>query len=288
MRARSLGLLALALSVWLSAPALAQVTEGDDAPLRFGRFEHQGEAHYGVLASGGVHQLTKSFLEPDVVVTGTVFKLEEVKLLAPIVPSKVIAVARNYKGHGGAKKAELEFFAKLPSSLTGLDAGIVPPPGSKDLHFEGEMAIVMAARTRNVTVEKAKDSIFGVTAANDVTERSYPFEPFDLLRAKAFDTSGPLGPWIVPGLSYDRLKLTTRLNGKVVQQASTSEMLWKTAEIVAAVSRYITLEPGDVILTGTPGETTAMKPGDIVEVELEGVGVLRNKVEASAEDAPKP
>lgn len=261
------------------------MTEGDDAPLRFGRFEYQGQTYFGVLAAGGVHQLTKSFLEPEVVVTGDVHKLEDVKLLAPIVPTKIIAIARNYRSHGGVRKEEPGFFAKPPSALIGPEAVIVPPPGSKDLHFEGEMAIVVGRRARNIDAKDAGDYIFGVTAGNDVTERSFPFQPFDLLRSKGFDTSGPLGPWIVPGLSYDRLKFRTRLNGKVVQEASTSEMLWKTGEIVAAVSRYITLEPGDVILTGTPGRTAAMKAGDVVEVELEGVGILRNRVEA---DEPKP
>lgn len=281
-------LAALVAFLAIATPACAQVTEGDDAPLRFGRFEYRGEVHYGVLASGGLHRLDRSFFEPDAKVTGEVLKLEDVKLLPPVVPTKVIGVARNYPGQYSARGDEPNFFAKLPSALVGMEAVIVPPPGSKELHFEGEMVVVMGRRAKNVGVEEAGEYIFGVTAGNDVTERSYPFEPFHVLRAKGFDTSGPLGPWIVPGLSYDRLKLLTKLNGKVVQQASTSEMLWKTAEIVAALSRYMTLEPGDVIFTGTPGRTLPMKAGDVVEVVLEGVGTLRNRVEAEKGETPKP
>lgn len=262
----------------LSGSAYAQVTEGDDAPLRFGRFEHEGKASYGVLAVGGVHELDKSFLEPGVKVTGRVFKLEEVKLLPPIIPSKVIGIARNYKSHGGEKGEEPGFFAKLPSALIGSGAEIVPPPKSSDLHLEGEMVIVIGAQAKNVKAAEARDVIFGVTAGNDVTERSYPFEPFSVLRSKGFDTSGPLGPWIVPGLAYDQLRLKTRLNGKIVQEASTKDMIFDTGEIVETVSRYITLEPGDLIYTGTPGTMSPIKPGDVVEVELDGVGVLKNTV----------
>ena len=271
-------LLIPALALLAAHAASAQVTEGDDAPLRFGRFEHEGKAAYGVLAVGGVHELDRSFLDPDAKTTGRVFKLDDVRLLVPIVPSKVIGIARNYKGQVDPRPDEPGFFAKLASGLVDPEGEILPPPGSSDLHFEGEMVIVIARRARNVAAADAGEYIFGVTAGNDVTERSYPFEPFSVLRTKGFDGSGPLGPWIVPGLSYDRLKLTTRLNGEVVQQASTREMLFSSHEILAAVSRYITLEPGDVIYTGTPGTTRAMKPGDVLEVELEGVGVLRNTV----------
>lgn len=266
------------LALLAAGPAVAQVTEGDDAPLRFGRFEHEGAAYHGVLAAGGVHELDRSFLDPDARVTGRIFQLDEIRLLPPVVPSKVIGIALNYKSHGGSRTAEPGFFAKLPSALVGPEAEIVPPPGSRDLHFEGEMVIVIGARTRNVKASEASGYIFGVTAGNDVTERSYPFEPFSVLRSKGFDSSGPLGPWIVPGLAYDRLGLTTRLNGKVVQKASTREMLFNTGEIVEAVSRYVTLEPGDLIYTGTPGKTQAMQPGDVIEIELEGVGYLRNTV----------
>lgn len=259
-------------------PAFSQATEGDDAPLRFGRVSFHGEVMFGFVSAGGFHQLDRSFLKEGAKLTGKVFPLDQVRVLAPVVPGKVIGIALNYKSHGGRRSGEISFFSKLPSSIIGTDDDIIAPPRSRNLHYEGEMVIVIGARAKKISVKKAEEVIFGVTIGNDVTERSYPFAPFDVLRMKGSDTFGPLGPWIVPGLSYDRLMLQTRLNGKVVQKSSTGKMLYKVAEIVSRVSAYVTLEPGDVIYTGTPGTTRAMKKGDVVEVMLEGVGTLKNTV----------
>jgi 2-keto-4-pentenoate hydratase/2-oxohepta-3-ene-1,7-dioic acid hydratase in catechol pathway len=156
----------------------------------------------------------------------------------------------------------------------------VPPADSSNLNYEGEMVVVIGKQARKVSPKEALDHVFGVTAGNDVTERGYPFSPLQVLRAKGSDTFAPLGPWIVPGLLYDDLRLTTRLNGEVVQSARTSKMIKKVAAIVSDLSQQFTLEPGDLIFTGTPGKTRAMKPGDVIEVELDGVGVLRNQVKA--------
>lgn len=261
-----------------SSAARAQAVSGDDAPLRFGRFEHEGSVRYGFLGAGGIQELDRNFLDRDVRRTGRVFQPQEVKLLAPVVPSKVIGIAVNYTSNEGEKPPEPRFFAKLPSAVIGPDEEIVPPPGSSSLHYEGEMVVVIGAPASKVSEAEAPHYIMGVTAGNDVTERGYPFHPFDVLRAKGSDTMAPLGPWIVPGLAYAQLKLRTRLNGDVVQESSTADMVHDVARIVSVVSQYITLEPGDLIYTGTPGVTKAMKPGDVVEVELEGVGVLKNKV----------
>ena len=235
----------------LTGSVFAQVTEGDDAPLRFGRFMFEGKIYHGFLSSGGVHQLDRSFFDREVQRTGLVFPLDKIKLLTPVVPSKIIGVALNYKSHGGARKKskELLFFAKLPSSLIATEAMIKPPKGSKDLHFEGEMVIVIGARASKLTPKQAEDVIFGVTMGNDVTERSFSRSQFDLLRSKGSDTFAPIGAWVVPGLSYDRLGLVTKLNGKVVQKFSTRKMLFSTNEIVSRISQYITLEPGDLIYT---------------------------------------
>ena len=265
--------------------AQAQSAAGDDAPLRFGRFEHDGKVHFGFLAAGGIHELDGSFLSPQTRLTGRRFKRSEVRLLAPVIPGKVIAVALNYKAHGGTKSKEPGFFAKLPSAILETGGTIVAPPGSTSLHYEGEMVIVISRRASKVPVARAKDYIFGVTIGNDVTERGYAFSPFNLLRSKGADTLSPLGPWIVRGLNIDNLKIVTRLNGKVVQNSSTAKMIFSSAQIVAVVSRYITLEPGDVIYTGTPGRTRAMTEGDRIEISLEGVGTLKNIVGVPA---PKP
>ncbi|MGB7204957.1 MAG: fumarylacetoacetate hydrolase family protein [Anderseniella sp.] len=261
----------------LTLPASAQVTEGDDAPLRFGRFEHNGKIHYGYLSFGGIHTLTGSFFDKDTTVTGDVIPLDQVKVLPPVVPGKVIGIALNYKSHGG-EKGDLQFFAKLPSSIIGHDDVIVPPIGSKNLHYEGEMVIVMGARAKNVTEKEALSFVFGVTAGNDITERSFGSDGFTVLKSKGSDTFAPLGPWISPGLTIDNLKFETHVNGKLVQQASTKQMIHSSAKIISELSKYMTLEPGDVIYTGTAGTTTPLKEGDVVDVLLEGIGRLRNTV----------
>ncbi len=272
------GLMCLAL--W--APGHAQTVAGDDTPLQFGRFEYEGKARYGFLAVGGIHELSGSFFDAETVTTGRVIPLEDVKLLAPVEPTKVIGIAFNYKSHSGKKTKDLAFFAKLPSAVVGPDAEIVPPPGSSDLHYEGELVIVMGLRTRNVSEKDALSHVYGVTIGNDVTERGYGTSPFAVLKAKGADTLSPMGPWIVPGLYYDKLKLETRVNGKVVQKTSTSKMIRSCAKIIAELSRYMTLEPGDAIYTGTPGKTGPLKPGDVVEVQVEGIGILKNTVAKSA------
>ena len=273
--------LLLLTALVVAGEASAQVTLGDDAPLRFGRFEADGQIRYGVLSAGGVHEIDRSFLDPAAQVTGRVFPLEGLKLLPPVIPGKIIGIALNYPdnpplpGNAGPGPG---YFAKLPSALVGDHDEIVPPANSTNLNYEGEMVVVIGKQARRVSPKEALDHVFGVTAGNDVTERGYPFSPLQILRAKGSDTFAPLGPWIVPGLLYDDLRLTTRLNGKVVQSTRTSRMINKVAAIVAELSQQFTLEPGDLIFTGTPGKTRALQTGDEIEVELDGVGVLHNRV----------
>ena len=259
-------------------PAAAQTVAGDDTPLRFGRVEYQGKIHYGFLAVGGVHLLTGSFFDATTEHSGKIAPIEEVKILAPVVPTKVIGIAFNYKGVAAPKHDGMAFFAKLPSAVIGPDAEIVPPPGSTELHYEGELVIVMGLRTKNISEKDALKHVYGITAGNDITEHGYGRSPFVVLKAKGADTLSPLGPWIVPGLDYDNLRLETKVNGKIVQKSSTKQMKRSCARIIAELSRYMTLEPGDVIYTGTPGKTAPLKPGDVVEVRIEGVGTLKNTV----------
>jgi 2-keto-4-pentenoate hydratase/2-oxohepta-3-ene-1,7-dioic acid hydratase in catechol pathway len=193
----------------------------------------------------------------------------------------VIAVGLNYKSHLGDRPtaAYPGLFAKLPTSIVGPDAAIVAPEDALDLHFEGELVVVIGRRAKNVSAAEAPQYVFGVTAGNDVSERAWQKNDLQWFRAKASDTFGPLGPSIVTGLNYGDLLLQTRVNGVVLQSQRTKDLIFDVAAIVSYISRFVTLEPGDVIYTGTPGSTRAMKPGDIVEVEIEGIGVLRNRVE---------
>lgn len=261
-----------------STTTIAQAVNGDDAPLRLARFEYQGKIWFGFLSTGGMHQLDRSYFDPDARRTGKVIPLDQIRLLAPVVPGKVIAIALNYQSHNGVKADNLKFFAKLPSAVIATNEKIIPPKGSTDLRCAGELVIVIAERAKNVSVKKADDYILGVTIGNDVSERGFGTGPYDLLRAKGSDTMAPLGPWIVPGLSYDRLGLETKLNGKVVQKSSTRKMMFSVRQIVSRLSQYITLEAGDVIYTGTPGIPPKVKPGDKFEISIEGIGTLSNTI----------
>jgi 2-keto-4-pentenoate hydratase/2-oxohepta-3-ene-1,7-dioic acid hydratase in catechol pathway len=217
--------------------------------------------------------------------TGARHKLADVKLLYPCEPPKILAVGLNYKSHVGDRKppANPEIFYKPITCLQNPGDPIAIPRTARNVHYEGELVLVIGRRARNVTPAQARETIWGVTCGNDVSERDWQGgkeKDLQWWRAKGADTFGPLGPVIARGLDYGNLKLQTRLNGKVVQQAPTSDLLFGPAEIVSWISQAVTLTPGDVIYTGTPGQTTRMVPGDSVEVEIEGIGVLRNPVQS--------
>lgn len=246
---------------------------------RFVRFELNGREVWGLLQGDEVSPIRGDpFGEHRVMPAG--IPLSELTLLPPVKPSKVIAVGLNYQSHLGerAPSAYPGLFAKYPSSIVGPGAAIVRPPDSRNLHYEGEMVIVIGKEASRVTVEEAGEYVFGVTAGNDVSERDWQRNDLQWFRAKASDTFGPVGPVLVRGLNYNDLLLQTRVNGELRQSERTGDLLFNVEEIVSYVSRYVTLLPGDIIFTGTPGSTQAMEPGDVVEVELEGVGILKNTV----------
>jgi 2-keto-4-pentenoate hydratase/2-oxohepta-3-ene-1,7-dioic acid hydratase in catechol pathway len=246
---------------------------------KYVRFTEGERVAYGIL-QGDVIQELEGTPFGEARPTGRTVRLAVVSLLAPCEPSKVIAVGLNYRSHLGDRPAA-EYpglFAKFPTSIIGSGHNIIVPPDSRNLHFEGELVVVIGRKAKNVTPAEASKYIFGVTAGNDVSERDWQRDDLQWFRAKASDTFGPMGPVIVTGLNYNDLLLQTRVNGQVKQSERTSDLIFDVETIVSYVSRYVTLEPGDVIFTGTPGQTSALKPGDVVEVEVEGVGVLRNSV----------
>ncbi len=254
------------------------------------RYEESGRAHYGILEAETIRQISGPPWDGGQP-TGRRVEVTDVTLLAPAEPSKVIAVGANYRSHTESEVGralnldELEgkdppLFAKLPSVIVGTGDDIVRPEGSTNLHFEGELVVVIGKTASHVSAADAADHVFGVTAGNDVSERDWQAGDLQWLRAKASDTFGPIGPAIVRGLDYGDLLLTTRVNGEVMQEQRTSDLIFPVAYIISYVSRYVTLNPGDLIFTGTPGETSAMEPGDVVEVEIEGVGTLQNRVAA--------
>jgi 2-keto-4-pentenoate hydratase/2-oxohepta-3-ene-1,7-dioic acid hydratase in catechol pathway len=258
---------------------VAQTACAQGEVTKYVRYAHGGNEYYGILAGDVVRELEGDlFSSPRP--SGRTLDISEVRLLAPCEPSKVIAVGLNYQSHLGEREpAEYPgLFAKYPTSIVATDEDIVMPPDAENLHYEGELVIVIGREASDVTVEAADDYVFGVTAGNDVSERNWQRADLQWLRAKGSDTFGPLGPAIVTGLDPDDLLVETRVNGEVRQSERSSDLIFDTATIVSYVSRYVTLLPGDVIFTGTPGSTQAMEPGDVVEVEVEGVGVLRNTV----------
>jgi 2-keto-4-pentenoate hydratase/2-oxohepta-3-ene-1,7-dioic acid hydratase in catechol pathway len=236
-----------------------------------------------VLEGETIHQLEGDLFSGSRERTGKSVPASEARLLAPAQPSKVIAVGLNYKSHLGDREPAPYpgLFAKFPTSIIGPEEPILMPPDAKDLHYEAELVVVIGKTAKDVSVESAPDHVFGVTCGNDVSERGWQRADLQWFRAKGADTFGPIGPAIVVGLDYGNLALESRLNGEVRQSSNTNDLLFDVPTIVSYVSRYVTLLPGDLIFTGTPGSTAPMKPGDVVEIEVEGVGVLRNTVTAA-------
>jgi 2-keto-4-pentenoate hydratase/2-oxohepta-3-ene-1,7-dioic acid hydratase in catechol pathway len=213
--------------------------------------------------------------------------LDEVRLLAPVLPrSKVVAVARNYAAHaselGNEVPTEPLFFLKPNTSVIGPGEQILRPPSSSELHYEGELAVVIGRICRDVPAERAAEVIYGLTVANDVTARDLQRRDGHFTRAKGFDTFCPLGPWIETEFDLGRVAAGVRLqtfrNGDVVQDGTTKDMVFDIPRLVAHVSSVMTLLPGDVILTGTPEGVGPIEPGDEIEIYVEGIGSLTNKV----------
>jgi len=214
-------------------------------------------------------------------------ELQDVTLLAPIAPSKILALGRNYaehaKEHGADVPSEPLLFLKATSAVIGPDEPIVLTPLSQRVEHEGELVLVMGKRAKHVPEEKAWEYVLGVTCGNDVTARDLQRSDGQWSRAKGFDTFCPIGPWIVthlkPGEVSD-LGISCRVNGVMKQMASTRDMIFSPARLIAYITQAMTLYPGDLIMTGTPAGVGPLNAGDTVEVEIEGIGVLRNSVVA--------
>jgi 2-keto-4-pentenoate hydratase/2-oxohepta-3-ene-1,7-dioic acid hydratase in catechol pathway len=207
-----------------------------------------------------------------------------VQPLAPVVPRQIVGIGRNYREHaaelGNAMPAEPLLFLKALSSLVGPGDAVALPPESAEVHFEGEVALVIGRRATRVDAAGARAAILGYTAACDVTARDLQNKDRTFARGKGFDTFCPLGPALRLGVPPDDALLVTRINGAERQRATVGEMAWGPVALVEYVSRFFTLEPGDVILTGTPAGVGPLHAGDTVEVEVAGAGVLANPIVA--------
>ena len=212
--------------------------------------------------------------------------LAEVKLLAPSEPSKIICVGRNYAAHAKEHNAEVPelplIFHKPPSAIINPDEAIILPPQSQQVEHEAELVVVIGKRGRNIIAEEAKEHILGYTIGNDVTARDLQRADRLWTRGKGFDTFAPFGPWIDTEFDPSDAVVTCRVNGQMRQMASTRDMVFSVGTIIAFISSVMTLEPGDLIFTGTPAGVGVLAEGDVVEVDIEGLGALSNSVAVKA------
>jgi 2-keto-4-pentenoate hydratase/2-oxohepta-3-ene-1,7-dioic acid hydratase in catechol pathway len=262
--------------------------------VRIARFAAGGDPQYGVVElaeDGGPNPDTVSVLTGDpmamsVKLTGERRGLDDVRLLAPVIPrSKIVAVGRNYAAHAAemseeVPKTPLTFF-KPNTSVIGPGEPIIYPAASREVSYEGELAVVIGRICKEVPASRVPEVIFGYTVANDVTARDLQKTDDQWARAKGYDTFCPLGPWITTHQGLDEvasLAIRTSLDGELRQDGNTKDLIFTIPELVAYISSYTTLLPGDVILTGTPSGVGPMLPGQVVSIDIEGIGTLTNPV----------
>jgi 2-keto-4-pentenoate hydratase/2-oxohepta-3-ene-1,7-dioic acid hydratase in catechol pathway len=249
--------------------------------VRIARFSHNDVISFGIVDGGELVVLEGDPMFAGYEPTGERVPLADVALLAPVIPrSKVVCIGRNYREHaaelGNEVPVEPMLFFKPNTSVIGPGDTIVRPKQSTFTSFEGELAAVIGRIAKNVPAESALDYVFGYTIANDVTARDLQKPDGQWARAKGFDTFCPLGPAIETEFSFDGARIVTRLNGEVKQDGPISDMIHSVADLIAYASAAFTLLPGDVILTGTPAGVGPFVGGDVIEVEITGLGILRN------------
>ncbi len=247
------------------------------------RFSHKDTICFGKIEGDSVRVLSGPYWE-QITPTETVISVNDVKLLCPVQPSKIICVGLNYHKHVQHSQSATEaprnpmLFMKPPSSLIGHDEKIVYPDNCDRVDYEAELAVVIGKRGRKIPVEKVSDHIFGYTCLNDVTARHIQKADGQWTRGKGFDTFCPTGPHVVTGIDVNDVRIEAYLNGEQKQDGRTSDMIFQIPELIAFISGVMTLEPGDIISTGTPEGIDPMQIGDKIEVRIENVGSLINTV----------
>jgi len=250
--------------------------------MKFARFEYGGSVSFGMVKEEEIIVLDGSPLD-TYKETGTRYAMSDVTLLPPAVPTKIVCIGLNFRGHieeVGAKVPERpHFFLKPPSSLIGHEDAIIFPRSAERVDYEGELAVVVKEKMKDVPEDEALRHIVGCSCFNDVTERAIVFNNIaDLALAKGFDTFSACGPYLVSDLDPNNLEVKTYLNGELMQHDNTKNCVFTVQHILSYLSQCMTLFPGDIVIMGTPKGIAPMKPGDVVEVEVEGVGRLRNTV----------
>lgn len=249
------------------------------------RIEYQTKARYAVLRDSKVYPLPEEYsFEPvEHLDEDAALDLAEVKLLASVAPSKVVCVGRNYREHaaelGNKMPDEPLLFLKAPSAVIASDDEIELPRASEQVEHEGELGVVIGRLARKIPANDDPLSyVFGYTCVNDVTARDLQRKDVQFTRGKSFDTFCPVGPWIETEIDPGSVTVQTRLNGELKQKGNTADMAFPVAFLIRYISEIMTLYPGDLIATGTPAGVSRMQPGDTVEVEVTGIGILRNRI----------
>jgi len=251
--------------------------------MKIARYLAHGQISYGAVEEGNVKELSASPFEPHEVTDHT-HPLSDFKLLAPCVPTKILAIGLNYSSHLHDRPGPTEpmVFYKTPSSVIGPGDTIIRPKDTAKLDAEAELVVVIKDRCRNVSKENAMQHVLGYTCGNDVSARDWQEADRNWWRAKSTDTFSPAGPFIVTDINPSNIRVTGRINGKEVQSETTSYLIFDIPTLVSYTSKFVTLEPGDMIYTGTPGTPGEMKDGDVCEIEIEGIGILSNPVKLEA------
>ncbi|MGE5544147.1 MAG: fumarylacetoacetate hydrolase family protein [Bacillota bacterium] len=251
--------------------------------MRYIRFIRDGEPRHGIVEQERILEIEAPGYK-KARFTGRSHAVDHVKLLAPVMPGKVIGVGLNYRDHiaefNHHVPHEPVIFLKPSSAVIGTNSHIIYPGISLRVDFEAELAVVIGETCRHVSPDKALSKVWGYTCGNDVTARDLQVSDNQWTRAKSFDTFCPLGPWIETDIKPGDLEIVARVNGQVRQHSNTSQMIFSVEELIAFVSEVMTLNPGDVILTGTPSGVGPLEVGDEICVEIEGIGVLKNVVVA--------
>ncbi len=246
------------------------------------RTDPSGPVHYGIWSEDHVTVMVASPFEGMIVGTSERYPQDKIELLAPCAPTKVVAVGLNYRDHaeelGMPIPDEPLIFLKPPSAVTGPGKEIRLPGMSYQVDYEAELAVVIGRRAKDVPADRASEYILGYTCLNDVTARDLQKKDIQFTRSKSFDTFCPIGPWIETELDPSDLRIQSRVNGQIRQDSRTSQLIHSVPELVSFISAIMTLEPGDVIATGTPVGVGSLRPGDEVTVEVEGIGALVNPV----------
>lgn len=254
------------------------------------RYQNQhGKTHFGIVEDEMILQLSSTFTElinKEIKYDGERVKYSDVKVLAPVEPSKMVNFGWTYADHaketgGEPNRTEPFLFLKPLSSLIPDKEKIILPPNNltNQVELEGEVALVIGKRGKNIKEEDALDYVFGCTIFNDVTARDLTKKDPQFTRGKGFDTFGPLGPYIVTGIDPSNLRIVTTLNGRVVQDGNTNQMSLSIPYLISWISQVMTLEPGDILATGSPSGSCPIKSGDVVVVEVEKIGQLCNMVQ---------